>query len=408
MSANDGKKHIEPQEQDESRDAARVRLERRRSHNVDDACDDDVLDLSGRGARRSSGKGSRRARSFNGGHSSSNPSDQSSSSSFRDVNYMSPVLSSVSSIPRSVWVCVIAVLLVFCGMVVASRFGHSPEIATANTPEETNAVSEEDEANIEQSEDDAVEQSAERADFSQLPSGLDSETLKGLEAKQDDPRVVRIVNDVASLAKTGEHYQQKMLELAAKDPEALDYVADFPDRYPASSGVAYSDAVARGSVPDLKQWDQRWGYVEYCGAAIGSTGCCPTSLSMVYMALTGKTDKTPADMAALATADGYAVDGEGTIGEFLVDDAGKLGLACEEFSPSAASLVRYLKNGFVVIVNVGPGDFTDSGHFFVARGVTSDGSIQINDPYSSVNTAKTWDANAIANQSIMMYAFHAA
>ena len=61
-----------------------------------------------------------------------------------------------------------------------------------------------------------------------------------------------------------------------------------------------------------------------------------------------------------------------------------------------------------MIVNVGPGDFTDSGHFFVARGVSNDGTIQINDPYSSVNTAKTWDANAIANQSIMMYAFHVA
>ena len=406
MSANDGKKHIEPQ--DESHDAARARLERRRGQNADVACDDDVLDLSGRGTRRSSEKGPRHDRSFNEGLSSSNPSDQPSSPSFRDAGYMATLLSSLSSIPRSVWVCVIAVLLVFCGMFVASRFGHSSEIATANTSEETNAVTEEDEANTEQSGDGAVEQNVERADFSQLPAGLDSKTLKGLEAKQDDPRVVRIVNDAAALAQTGEHYQRKMLELAAKDPEALDYVADFPNRYPASSGSAYSDTVARGSVPDLKQWDQRWGYVEYCGAALGSTGCCPTSLSMVYMALTGKTDKTPADMAALATADGYAVDGEGTIGEFLVDDAGKLGLACEEFSPSAESLVRYLKNGFVVIVNVGPGDFTDSGHFFVARGVSSDGSIQINDPYSSVNTAKTWDANAIANQSIMMYAFHVA
>lgn len=406
MSENDGKKHIEPQ--DESRDAARARLERRRGQNADDACDDDVLDLSGRGARRSSEEGSRHDRSFNEGHSDSNPSEQTSGSSFRDANYVATLLSSVSSISRSVWVCVIAVLLVFCGMFAASRFGHSPEIATANTPEESNAVAEEDEANTEESEDDAVEQNVERADFSQLPAGLDSKTLKGLEAKQDDPRVVRIVNDAAALAQTGEHYQRKMLELAAKDPEALDYVADFPNRYPASSGTAYSDTVARGSVPDLKQWDQRWGYVEYCGAALGSTGCCPTSLSMVYMALTGKTDKTPADMAALATADGYAVDGEGTIGDFLADDAGKLGLACEEFSPSAESLVRYLKNGFFVIVNVGPGDFTDSGHFFVARGVASDGSIQINDPYSSVNTAKTWDANVIANQSIMMYAFHVA
>ena len=199
-----------------------------------------------------------------------------------------------------------------------------------------------------------------------------------------------------------------MLELAAKDPQAINYVLDFPQRYPASSGESYSDSVERGTVPDLKQWDERWGYVEYCGAAIGSTGCCPTSLSMVYMALTGKTDKTPADMAALATADGFAVDGEGTIGDFLVDDASKLGLACDEFSPSAANLVRYLKNGYVVVVNVGQGDFTDSGHFFVARGVASDGSIQINDPYSSVNTAKTWDANTIVNQSIAMYAFHVA
>ena len=217
-----------------------------------------------------------------------------------------------------------------------------------------------------------------------------------------------IVNNVAALGKTGEHYQLKMLELAAKDPQAINYVLDFPQRYPASSGESYSDSVERGTVPDLKQWDERWGYVEYCGAAIGSTGCCPTSLSMVYMALTGKTDKTPADMAALATADGFAVDGEGTIGDFLVDDASKLGLACDEFSPSAANLVRYLKNGYVVVVNVGQGDFTDSGHFFVARGVASDGSIQINDPYSSVNTAKTWDANTIVNQSIAMYAFHVA
>lgn len=406
MSVNDGKKHIEPQ--NELSDVARVRLERRRAHDADDACDDGAINLSGRGDHCPSVEGVRNNHSFDGGCSGSSSCDQSSSPGFWGENLFATILSSVSSIPRLVWVCVIAVLLVFCGMFVASRFGHSPEIATADTSEETNAVTEEGEANTEQSEDDVAEQNVERADFSQLPAGLDSKTLKGLEAKQNDSRVVRIVNEAAALAKTGEHYQQKMLELAAKDPEALDYVADFPDRYPASSGAAYSDTVARGSVPDLKQWDQRWGYVEYCGAALGSTGCCPTSLSMVYMALTGKTDKSPADMATLATADGYAVDGEGTIGDFLVDDAGKLGLACEEFPPSAASLVRYLKNGFVVIVNVGPGDFTDSGHFFVARGVSSDGTIQINDPYSSVNTGKTWDANAIANQSIMMYAFHVA
>ena len=261
---------------------------------------------------------------------------------------------------------------------------------------------------VEEVQDNVASAIAEEADYSQLPASLDATTLEALKEQSDDIRIVHIVNNASALAKTGELYQLKMLELASEDPQAIDYVADFPQSYPQSVGNVYSDAVQKGTVPDLKQWDERWGYVEYCGAAIGSTGCCPTSLSMVYMALTGKTDKTPADMAALATADGYAVDGEGTIGNFLPDEAAKLGLICNVFYPSAESLVWFLQNGFFVIVNVGPGDFTDSGHFFVARGVASDGSIQINDPYSSVNTAKTWDANAIANQSIMMYAFHVA
>ena len=155
------------------------------------------------------------------------------------------------------------------------------------------------------------------------------------------------------------------------------------------------------------QWDERWGYVDYCGSALGLTGCCPTSLSMVYMGLTGKTDKTPADMAALATEDGYAIEGSGTVGDFLLDEASSLGLTCQYFWPSSASLEWYLENGFVVIVNVGPGDFTDGGHFFVAYGMASDGSVKINDPYSSVNTEKGWDADVIASQSMAMYAFKA-
>ena len=397
MLPNDEDKKISIE--NETRDAARVRLERRQASKKGVSFDDDIFDLSGRSAHRP-----KNAQDAGGDHAGSHNSHsrmhgRSFRSDYRGVRYVAASLSSLSSIPRSVVICVVAVLVFFSLMVVASRFGHTPEIASLDTFEEVESVP---------GEDGDASGDAEIADFSLLPAGLDAKTRESLEAQSDDPRIVSIVNNVVALGKTGEHYQQKMLELAAKDPEALDYVADFPNRYPASSGAAYSDTVARGSVPDLKQWDQRWGYVEYCGAALGSTGCCPTSLSMVYMALTGKTDKSPADMAALATADGYAVDGEGTIGEFLVDDAGKLGLACEEFSPSAASLVRYLKNGFVVIVNVGPGDFTDSGHFFVARGISSDGTIQINDPYSSVNTVKTWDANAIANQSIMMYAFHVA
>ncbi len=324
-----------------------------------------------------------------------------SSSGISGVQFVMAALSSVSSVPRSVMVCVIAVLIAFACIVAFSRScSSSPETASPA------AVVEEAPASDESADDE--QPAAEAADFSNLPASLDSDTAAALQAKADDPRIVKIVNNAAALASTGTDRQIKMLELAANDPQAVDYVADFPQRYPSVAAEPYKGDVQKGTIPDLKQWDQRWGYVEYCGAALGSTGCCPTSLSMVYMGLTGNTDKSPADMAALATADGYAVDEAGTIGNFLVDEAPRLGLSCQKFNPSSQSLTWFLSNGFVVVVNVGAGDFTDSGHFFVARGVASDGTIEINDPYSSVNTAKTWDADVITGQSIAMYAFKAA
>ncbi|MBS6941776.1 MAG: C39 family peptidase, partial [Slackia piriformis] len=179
------------------------------------------------------------------------------------------------------------------------------------------------------------------------------------------------------------------------------------DAYPSAASASYDEAVEKGSVPLLYQWDTRWGYREYCAGPIGTTGCCPTSLSMVYMGLTGKSDKTPADMAAIAAENGYAEDGQGTYATFLTDMAGQFGLQCEQFTPSTQNFLTYLQSGYVVICNVGPGDFTDSGHFFVATGLADDGTVEINDPYSSVRSAETWDAERIANQSIGMYAFRA-
>ncbi len=46
----------------------------------------------------------------------------------------------------------------------------------------------------------------------------------------------------------------------------------------------------------------------------------------------------------------------------------------------------------MVICNVGPGDFTDNGHFLVITGVDDDGNLVINDPYSAERSGRrgTW------------------
>lgn len=247
-----------------------------------------------------------------------------------------------------------------------------------------------------------------QADWSRLPEGLDESVVKGLKAQGSDMRIAEIVNNAEAYAVDGAARQAKLFKLAAEEPDAIDYVHDLPESYPAKKGEAYKEDVAKGEIPLLMQWDQRWGYTTYCGSFFGATGCCPTTLSMVYMGLTGETDKTPYDMAQLSVKNGFAVDGEGTVSSFLTFAAPELGLGCEEFYPDADELLSYLEQGYPVIVNVGEGDFTDSGHFIVAVGVDENGKVIVNDPYSSVKSAKAWSADKIASQSIGMYAFYEA
>ena len=420
MSPNDRQRRGEGFDQDEARAAARERLERRRrSHEPSAKEGSESRDLAGHQAERRRKRGGDDARVIEANRPRSRRSSAEQSSPavarstlesaplglYRIVSWIASVLASLGRgilswalrRPRAALACVLAAIVVFAGASMLTRScSASREVAV---PVETEQPSQEDQAE----EPSQVEQ----ADFSNLPASLDAQSIDALRAKSDDSRVVKIVNNAQALGADGETLQLKLLKLAAKDSQALDYVADYIDKYPTASGQPYKDSVSKGTIPDLKQWDERWGYVDYCGSALGLTGCCPTSLSMVYMGLTGKTDKTPADMAALATEDGYAIEGSGTVGDFLLDEASSLGLTCQYFWPSSASLEWYLENGFVVIVNVGPGDFTDGGHFFVAYGMASDGSVKINDPYSSVNTEKGWDADVIASQSMAMYAFKA-
>ena len=209
--------------------------------------------------------------------------------------------------------------------------------------------------------------------------------------------------------------QAKLLKLAAEDPNALPYLRDFPRKYPSKKPVSNPDLAMDASspsvnvpdtkIPHLYQWDRRWGYTDYNYSPFGLSGCGPTSLAMVYQGLTGKTDKTPYDMGQLAHKGGYVIEGSGTDGSLFTGTAEELGLICEELYPSAEVIAEALKEGKVIVDNVGIGTFTDYGHFFVLTGLDTNGRVIINDPYSVVRSAKTWNLELVASESLVLYAF---
>ena len=237
-----------------------------------------------------------------------------------------------------------------------------------------------------------------------LGDELTAQLLQAAEASDD---AAWVAAHPEAYAVDGEAVQYKLLKLAAVEPEAVPFVRTFPDAYPAESALGTDDP-AEGEVPRLYQWDSRWGSTVYSSTTFALTGCCPTSLSMVYQGLTGKGDLSPYDMGRRAREGGYETAFDGTDSSFLVNEAASLGLSCEEVPADAGSVRAALESGAVLICNVDPGDFTDNGHFFVVTGIDEAGGLAINDPYSAERSKRTWDVEEVLGQTKALWAYRLA
>ncbi|MGI6536560.1 MAG: C39 family peptidase [Eggerthellaceae bacterium] len=147
-----------------------------------------------------------------------------------------------------------------------------------------------------------------------------------------------------------------------------------PRRTPRKRAPRTTEPSRRARFPQLYQWDERWGYTTYSSTSFALTGCCPTSLSMVYMELTGKTDKDalrhgacwPEKTATRARTRAPSATS-------LRTTRRSWAWVCEKIDIDSGTLKYYLKQGYVVICNVGAGDFTDGGHYFVITGLDGQG-----------------------------------
>ncbi|WP_302396331.1 C39 family peptidase [Eggerthella sinensis] len=163
----------------------------------------------------------------------------------------------------------------------------------------------------------------------------------------------------------------------------------------------------RGEVPALYQKDPEWAQGTYAEDEFGTTGCGPTCLAMVYAALTGATDKGPAEMGALSERMGCASP-DGTAWTFMTEGAAELGLVATEVPADESSIRGALLSGSPVICSVGPGDFTTTGHFIVLTGIDGQGRLLIRDPNSPERTNRAWDFDTVLAQSRAIWAYSAA
>lgn len=239
-------------------------------------------------------------------------------------------------------------------------------------------------------------------DESALQNLLGKKVTKALMKKaQTNEDAAWIAANYQSYEQYGQDQQVKLLTLAPKETQALTFVRNYTESETEAS--AGCDTLRSGAMPELYQWDTRWAWVKYSEHCIGTSGCGVTALAMVYQGLTGDTSKSPYDLSVDSVENDYVHSG--TDPDFYAFEAEKLGLTCEEVSVSSSNLKSALKKGSIVIINMGPGDFTTGGHYIVAYAVDGLGKLHVRDPYSAVNTAKTWDLDSVVSQAKRLFVF---
>ena len=127
-------------------------------------------------------------------------------------------------------------------------------------------------------------------------------------------------------------------------------------------------------IPLLHQWDERWANHPYNWGTVASSGCGPTSFSMI--ARWYGVDISPADAVDFA-ANGYHTN-DGTSYNFFPDAAQHWGF--EMKSATRAEVEESLRKGYPCIAAHGPGMFTNGGHFIVYAKLTDQGKLIVNDP----------------------------
>lgn len=198
-------------------------------------------------------------------------------------------------------------------------------------------------------------------------------------------------------------YPEGVIELLSKNSETVDFVENYGTEKDRISAKEIAE-LKKGEIPQLLQWDARWGYAPYGTSIVAVSGCGPTCLSMVISGLTGDKTLTPAKMAEYGTEHHYVTAENDTTWAFIAEAGNEWGIHCREKMLDEEELKEELKSGHPVICSVGPGYFTQRGHFIVLAGY-EDGKVIVYDPFSQINSDKKWKFEKFKDQIKSMWTY---
>lgn len=210
---------------------------------------------------------------------------------------------------------------------------------------------------------------------------------------------------VGEILQNADAYPQELLIMLSKNAETLDFVYNYMAKKDEHIPINLTKKDMSGEIPLFLQWDERWGYENYGEGLIAVAGCGPTSLAMVVAGLTEDASVNPKTVADYSNENGYRVTGQGTAWTLMSEGCKAFGLAAKELPLSENKMKTELDAGHPIIVVVGAGDFTDSGHYIVIYNYNNEGEFIIRDPNSRVRTKQTWSYDTLSGQILNLWSY---
>lgn len=146
------------------------------------------------------------------------------------------------------------------------------------------------------------------------------------------------------------------------------------------------------------QSDEQWAEQLYGTDPIGPYGCGPTTMAMAVASMTD-IDTDPAKMAAWAADHGHWARRSGSYDSIVTGTARAFGLEAESLTEHTLdALYQALLDGKLLVAHLGPGHFTNGGHFILIRGITLSGDLLVADPNSLERSLQLWDPQIILDE----------
>lgn len=220
-----------------------------------------------------------------------------------------------------------------------------------------------------------------------------------IEVESEAERLKRVKKDAIEKG-----YPDSVIELLDKNEETVEFVEHYEEKKDLPCAETLGDDWEEGKIPRLYQWDERWGYAPYGTSIVAVSGCGPTCMAMVAAGLSRDSSITPDKVAAYGTANGYVDEYNDTYWRFMKEAGANWNLSCYDGMLTEEQVKAELQAGHPIICSVGPGDFTQIGHFIVLTQYT-EGMVGVNDPFSQKNSSKEWVFAEIEDQIKAMWVF---